>query len=190
MLTTAHLSQSIGAISLLCFVFPLSLSWSQDNVAAVKSAVEFQLTPDSTKPFLYLESNRHPEQRWRLWIPEVFVVHSDLDRHFGGLQVEWHRDGRRVRFEKELHESESMAASIRVEAWPEHRGVQVRVTVKNLGTATWGPLAHPAVCLSSQEADRFHSDQGRRTLVRAQGSGSHFTICSAVRSIGPTTTSG
>jgi len=127
----------------------------------------YLLEPDAQQPYVYIKVAEVPGQQWRLWIPEVFSLQNDSDRHFlKPDDIHWQMKGDRLWYEKEIRESESYAIRMLIDVMPSRQGIVLTCTFTNLGLAAWGELANPAYCLSSEDAPRFHNPDRDRTYVR------------------------
>ena len=130
----------------------------------------YLLEPDARKPYVFIKVAEVPGQQWRLWIPEIFSLQNARDRHFKKPDnILWHKDGDRLWYDKEIRESEEYAIRMHIDVMPSRRGVVLTCTFTNQGLTSWGELAHPAFCLSSEEAPSFHNPNGDRSYVRIGG---------------------
>ena len=152
---------NIFILSLLVFI----------SCTTVSKELSFTVEPEEGKPYIYFQTEEIPGEKWRLWVPEVFIIQNDRDRHFGGIDsVNWQRNGDKVWYEIESWESEEYAAFFKIEISPMGGTLHLQFTVRNVGTVKWGDIAHPALCLSSEDAHRFHHEDGNHTYINVNSS--------------------
>ena len=73
----------------------------------VTNKFNYQIETDSNQPYIFFKCDRVPGQRWRLWMPEIFIIQNDKDRHFNIIDsVEWRSEGEKIWYEKEIKESD------------------------------------------------------------------------------------
>ena len=133
----------------------------------VTNKFNYRIETNSNQPYVFFHCDQLPGQKWRLWIPEVFNIQNDKDRHFDKIDsVMWRTEGEMRWFETEVRESDEYAVRFKIEVLPTYKGIQLKCTVQNKGSKPWGEIAHPAFCLSSEEASDFHRGNGDRTYIR------------------------
>ena len=62
---------NIFILSLLVFI----------SCTTVSKEISFTVEPEEGKPYIYFQTEEIPGQKWRLWVPEVFIIQNDRDRH-------------------------------------------------------------------------------------------------------------
>ena len=117
----------------------------------VTNKFNYQIETDSNHPYVFFHCDQAPGQIWRLWMPEVFIIQNDKDRHFDKIDsVKWRSEGEKIWFEKEVKESDEYAVWFKIEVLPAYKGIQLKCTVQNKGSKAWSEIAHPAFCLSAE----------------------------------------
>lgn len=120
--------------------------------------------------YVFIESDRHPGNRWSLWIPECVIYDTDLERSWDVTQTNVAERENVIRIDGRAEDEESRATvfSIRLEALGDDLHMDLRVT--NAGILPWGPYANLAVSLVHEACPDFFDQDGRHTwLVQEDG---------------------
>ena len=132
------------------------------------------LTPVPDEGALYIENDRIEGQRWRLWIPEVFIAERDTDRFLKvarpdaqeyPITVQWERGDNRVSYVWTNEGAGPVPLEYSVCASAGNNLVDLQFTVKNIGRTDWPKLFSAAVCLSNAQAPAFIDLDGKRSTL-------------------------
>ena len=151
------------------------------------------LTPVSDEGALYTENEEIEGQRWRLWIPEVFIAERDTDRFLKvarpdaqeyPITVHWDRSDNQVSYVWTNEGAGPIPLEYRVCASATDDFVDLQFTVTNIGRTQWPKRFSAAVCLSNAEAPSFIDLDGKTsTLFSGTGPQTAWDLVEALRSM-------
>jgi hypothetical protein len=124
------------------------------------------LTPISQDAALYIENDKIGGQKWRLWIPEVFIAERDSDRFPDGhITVDWGKNGNEIFYVWANDGTGPVPLEYEVRVSAGDDIVDMKFTVKNTGRARWTKRFSAAVCLSNADAPSFIDLNGKTSMV-------------------------